>query len=138
MKKETLLAIIFGVFMGLIVAAILIFILRPSGEGTVQQADSLLTPKGEAANIMPLEISEPSDRSIRTTESIEISGKVKKDSLIVIESPITEEIIVNSEESFSVDFPLALGENLITIRAYVDKAQTIPQIKTLRVYYLEE
>ena len=138
MKKETTLAIVFGVLMGLIVAVILIFILRPSGEDRVAQSDSVLIPKSGEANIMPLDISEPSDREISLTDTIKISGKAKKNSLIVIESAISEEVLSNKEESFSINFPLAFGENLITIRAYVDKTQTVPQIKTLRVYYLEE
>lgn len=138
MKKETILAIVFGIILGLIVALILIFFLRPSGKERIEQTKSTLTPKIVKNNIVPLEIKEPSDRSISDKNTIMISGTAKKGSLIIIESPISEKVIKNKNESFKLNFPLARGENLITIRAYVDNTQTVPQIKTLQVYYLNE
>src|SRR3989344_2449299 len=106
MKKETILATIFGVLLGLIVALILIFFLRPSGKERIEETKSTLTPKVVKNNIVPL--------------------------------VIKEEAITNKNESFKLSIPLARGENLITIRVYVDRTQTIPQIKTLKVYYLNE
>ncbi len=139
MKKETILATVFGVLLGLIVAVILILVLRPSGKQKIEKTDSKLTPKiSKSSNIIPLEIKEPGDRKISEENTIKISGKVKKGSLIIIESPVSQEVLTNKQESFNVDFPLARGENLITVRAYVDRTQTIPQIKTLKVYYLSE
>ena len=138
MKKETILATVFGVLLGLIVALILIFFLRPSGKERIEESKSTLTPKVVKNNIVPLEIKEPSDRAISDKDTITISGTAKKGSLIIVESPISEEALTNKNESFKLSFPLARGENLITIRAYVDRTQTVPQIKTLKVYYLNE
>ena len=139
MKKETILATVFGVLLGLIVAVILILVLRPSGKERIERTKSTLTPKiSKNSNLMPLEIKEPSDRKISEDNTIKITGKAKKGSLIIIESPVSQEVLTNKQESFNIDFPLTRGENLITIRAYVDKTQTIPQMKTLKVYYLNE
>ncbi len=139
MKKETILATVFGVLLGLIVALILIFFLRPSGYEKIEQTKSTLTPKVvKNNNLVPLEIKEPSDRAISDKDTITISGTTKKGSLIIVESPISEKVLTNKSESFKLSFPLARGENLITIRAYVDRTQTVPQIKTLKVYYLNE
>ncbi len=139
MKKETILATVFGVLLGLIVAVILILVLRPSGKERIERTKSTLTPKiSKNSNLMPLEIKEPSDRKISEDNTIKITGKAKKGSLIIIESPVSQEVLTNKQESFNIDFPLTRGENLITIRAYVDKTQTVPQIKTLKVYYLNE
>lgn len=139
MKKETILATVFGVLLGLIVAVILILVLRPSGKDRIEKTKSTLTPKiSNNSNLMPLEIKEPSDRKISEDNTIKITGKAKKGSLIIIESPVSQEVLTNKQESFNIDFPLTRGENLITIRAYVDKTQTVPQIKTLKVYYLNE
>jgi len=138
MKKETVLAITFGVLLGLTVAVILIFVLRPSGEEKIAQSDSKLTPKVNSGNIIPLEVKEPTDRKISSSDSIKISGTVNKNSLIIIESSIADKVLNNKQDSFNVDFPLTLGENIITIRAYVDKTQTVPQVKTLKVYYLNQ
>ena len=139
MKKETILATVFGVLLGLIVAVILILVLRPSGKERIERTKSTLTPKiSKNSNLMPLEIKEPSDRKISEDNTIKITGKAKKGSLIIIESPVSQEVVTNKQESFNIDLPLTRGENLITIRAYVDKTQTIPQMKTLKVYYLNE
>lgn len=139
MKKETILATVFGVLLGLIVAVILILVLRPSGKDRIERTKSTLTPKiSSNGNLMPLEIKEPPDRKISENNTIKITGKAKKGSLIIIESPVSQEVLTNKQESFNIDFPLTRGENLITIRAYVDKTQTVPQIKTLKVYYLNE
>ena len=139
MKKETILATVFGVLLGLIVAVILILVLRPSGKERIERTKSTLTPKiSRNSNLMPLEIKEPSDRKISEDNTIKITGKAKKGSLIIIESAVFQEVLINKQESFNIDFPLTRGENLITIRAYVDKTQTVPQIKTLKVYYLNE
>ena len=139
MKKETILATVFGVLLGLIVAVILILVLRPSGKERIERTKSTLTPKiSKNSNLMPLEIKDPSDRKISEDNTIKITGKAKKGSLIIIESAVSQEVLINKQESFNIDFPLTRGENLITIRAYVDKTQTVPQIKTLKVYYLNE
>lgn len=132
-------ATVFGVLLGLTVALILIFFLRPSGKESIEQAKSTLTPKiVKNSNLVPLEIKEPSDRTISDKDSLTISGTAKKDSLLIFESAISEKVLTNKNESFKLSFPLARGENLITIRAYVDRTQTVPQIKTLKVYYLNE
>lgn len=139
MKKETILATVFGVLLGLIVAVILILVLRPSGKDRIERTKSTLTPKILSnGNLMPLEIKEPSDRKISENDTIKITGRAKKGSLIIIESPVSQEVLTNKQESFNIDFHLTRGENLITIRAYIDKTQTVPQIKTLKVYYLNE
>ncbi|MFH1827442.1 MAG: hypothetical protein ABH812_03375 [bacterium] len=138
MKKETVLAITFGVLLGLIVAVILIFVLRPTGGDKVAQPEKNTVPKTKTTNLLPLEIKEPADKKISSTDSIKISGTVNKGTLIIIESPISTKVINNKSDSFSLDFPLSLGENVITIRAYADKAQTVPQVKTLKVYYLNK
>lgn len=138
MKKETVLAITFGMLLGLIVAVILIFVLRPTGGDKVAQPEKNTIPKTKTTSLLPLEIKEPADKKIISTDSIKISGTVNKGTLIIIESPVATEVINNKSDSFNLDFPLSLGENIITIRAYVDRAQTVPQVKTLQVYYLNK
>jgi len=140
MKKEIIYAISFGVLLGLIVAVIIVLILRPSNKQKTLPSNTKTTlkPNQIKNNYYPLEITQPSDKQISTTKEIVIKGKVEPGSMIVIDSPYSEKIVKNSKQDFQIDFPLMLGENLISIKAYINKNQTIPQIKTLSVYYFEE
>ena len=98
MKKETILATVFGVLLGLIVAVILILVLRPSGKERIERTKSTLTPKiSRNSNLMPLEIKEPSDRKISEDNTIKITGKAKKGSLIIIESAVSQEVLINKQ-----------------------------------------
>lgn len=141
MKKETIIAVFLGVLLGLSFAVILIFNLRqsePKKAGQIGQSNITPSPKTKTLEVRPLEVLSPTDTSIINKNSVIIKGKASKDSLIVIQSPIKDEVFKNEKEDFSVTFPLALGENVITIASYPKKAQANPQIKTLRVYFLDE
>ena len=140
MKKETIYAVSLGVLLGLIVAVIMVLILRPSGKQKVLSTNVKTTPKLNQMkkSYRSLEIIQPVDRQMSTSKNIIIKGKAEPKSMIIIESPFGEKIIKNSKQEFQTEFPLALGENLISIRAYINKNQTVPQMKTLQIYYIEE
>ncbi|KKQ24271.1 MAG: hypothetical protein US40_C0002G0102 [Candidatus Roizmanbacteria bacterium GW2011_GWC2_37_13] len=142
MKKETIIAIFLGIAFGGFLAFFLIVknkeiqlnknkIIAPTG---------LITQSAVKSNIVvtPLEITEPNDGAIFDKNSVEIKGKVSKNSLIVIQSPIKDLVFKNEKEDFSTDFPLALGENVIKIVVYPSDKQLRSQEKDLRIYYLEE
>jgi hypothetical protein len=140
MKKETIYAISLGVFLGFLIAFIMILILRPSGQKKTMtsQSKTTIVPKKIKKNFQSLEISSPSDRQIMLSKKVTIRGSVEPGSLIIITSSASEKTIKNKEKNFQIDFPLVLGENVISIQAFVDKTQRTPQIKTLQVFYLEE
>lgn len=144
MRKETILAVFLGIIFGGIVALFLIVknkefqlnktkVIAPTGLVTQKSVKDK-----DKVNIVPLEITEPNDSIIITTNSVKIKGKVTKGSLIVIESPVNEMIFKNEKEVFSVDFPLALGENVINLVAYPNDKHVRIQEKNFKVYYLEE
>ena len=43
-----------------------------------------------------------------------------------------------TSDTFSADFPLAFGENVITVSEYQKDTQAVAQEKELKVYYLDE
>lgn len=139
MKKEIIVAIVFGVIMGLIVAVVMVLRVRQSG-GQSLFGGNQVTPSVSAKNtqLQPLEITSPAPDSITGTDKITIKGKALKDSLIVVESPINDLAVKNSKEDFSINFPLSLGENVISITAYPKDTKLNSQTSTLRVYYLTE
>ncbi len=140
MKKEIGIAIFFGVVLGLLVAIFMIvnFWGRGGQRQGIEGVSLSPAPKTKEVQIKPLVITQPTDGSITNVNSVTIKGKADKNQLIVIQSPIKDTLFNNAKEDFSVNFPLALGENVITISAYAKKSQSIPQVKTLRIYYLDE
>lgn len=140
MRKEIIVAIVFGVLLGLTVAVVMVVRVRQFGGQGKIPGENQITPKVAAKNtqLQPLEITAPGPDTITDQNKIAIKGKALKDSLIIIESPINDLAVKNAEEDFSINFPLSLGENIIAITAYPKDPKLNPQSSTLRVYYLTE
>jgi len=143
MKKETSIAVIFGVALGVVVAFFVIFQNKENqmSKNKPLNVSSKVTPTAKLSNlavIVPLQLTEPSDNAITNQKTIKIKGKVNKDSLIIFQSPIKDLIVKNDKEEFSIDFPLALGENVVRITVY-PKDKTLSSFqKELKVFYLDE
>ena len=141
MKKETVVAIIFGLLLG---GAVAFFLVTKTSEKELEKSKAIApttTLNQEKVTVVTgyqtLEISQPQDEEIVNKESVTITGKAEKNSLIVIQSPIKEIILNISHNSFQTDFPLALGENIIKIVVYPHNQLLRSQEKQLRVYYLK-
>ena len=141
MKKEAIIAIVFGIVLGDLVA---VFILAKNKESQMDKNKTMtssitITPKAALdMSSCPLEIENPQDREIVEEKEVTIKGKATKDSLIIIESSVDYKVIKNEKETFEVDFILALGENNIKVTAYSKDTQSKIQEKELKVYYLDE
>jgi len=142
MKKETIIAIIFGIGLGTILA---FFVINRNNE-TKLTKNKVIAPSGIVnktittpvnTQIQAFEITSPQDGVIVDKASILIAGKAEKNSLIIIQSPIKDLSLKNTQTNFSTDFPLALGENTINISVYSSDKNTVPQEKTLKIYYLD-
>jgi hypothetical protein len=137
MKKETLIAIILGAFLGITIALITTLTTKKQ----IMKQKKIIAPKITPSlpplqpEIQTLEIIQPPNDYITNKDIILIKGKAGKKSLIVAQSPTSEKVIQTKEKDFSLEFPLSLGENLIKITSYGDK--NIDE-KTLKVYYLKE
>ncbi|OGK18456.1 hypothetical protein A2866_00625 [Candidatus Roizmanbacteria bacterium RIFCSPHIGHO2_01_FULL_39_8] len=141
MKKETVIAVFFGILFGAVVALFLIAKNKEFQFNTTKTIapSGILNQKAKSNPLVTdiLEISEPQNNSIFSTNSVQIKGSAEKNSLIVILSPIKEMIFSNEQKDFSVNFPLALGENVINITVHSRNNRVRPQEKELRIYYLE-
>ncbi len=142
MKKET----IFAVFLGIVFGGLLGLFLISKNKEIQLNKNKVIAPTGlndrplaqTDLNFQPLDISEPKDGSVLDKSSVAIKGMATKNSLIVIQSPIRDMVLKNEKQDFKVDFPLALGENIIRVVTYPENKQLNIQEKTLRVYYLQE
>ncbi len=140
MKKETTVAVSMGIIFGLIVAMVMMLkIKRDETQKTKSLTNITITPTiVPNQQALSLEITDPSDGVIINTNTITIKGKAAQDSLIVIQSPIKDIVMKNTQTTFSIDFPLSFGENVIKVTAY-PKDQTVrSQERELRVYNLDE
>lgn len=142
MKKETIIAIFLGITFGGILGFFLITknkeIQINKNKGIAPTGTDTKNPNQNKVNFQALEITEPNDSSITDKNSITIKGRVTKNSLIVVQTPIRETVFKNDKEDFKIDLPLALGENVIKIVAYPQDKQLNIQEKNLNIYYLKE
>lgn len=142
MKKETIIAIVFGIVLGSILA---LFLIVKNKQSRLEKSKSISplekekqTSQATNGNVRQLEITEPGDKNIVYKNTVTIKGSFAKDSLIIVESPVKDVVIKNDKERFSTDFPLALGENVIRIGAYPQDKKLRSQEKEMRIYYFSE
>ncbi len=141
MKRETIIAIVFGILLGAGAGLFVLFKTNSSEEAKVIpiEADEkkVVTQAATASTSQAqLVISEPLAGALVKENSITIKGKAPMNGLIIFQSPIAEKILNNDKGDFSVEVPLALGENVIQISVYA--GSSTPQEQILRVYYLKE
>ena len=142
MKKETIIAIIFGVIFG---GAVAVFTLIKNKELQLTKTKTLTQtgkqinkPKIPIVESKPLEILEPKDGIVVNNFTITLRGRADKNSLIVIQSATKDQVFKNEKNEFSVQFPLSLGENLIKITMHPVNNLIRSQEKEIRVYNLDE
>lgn len=141
MKKETITAIFLGLLFGGVMA---VFISLKSKDIELSKNKVIAPPKEKSSTnligdleMQTLEISEPTNNAIFEKDIIRFKGTAAKDSLIVIQSPIKDLAVKNTQGKFDLEFPLALGENSIKIAIYPQEKQFRPQEKYIKVYYID-
>lgn len=140
MKKETGIAVGLGIFLGIAVGlVVLLNTSQPQGTSDIEQPQVDLVQNAQKANnVITFEVSEPENGITVNSDSITIKGKATKESLLIFQSPLGNEVVQTEGDTFSVDFPLAFGENVINVTFYPKGSPNDYQEKILRVYYLEE
>lgn len=139
MKRETIIAVIFGIIFG---GTLGLFLIDKNKESQLIKnkiiAPADITGKAPSTdNIQNLEIDSPEDSIVVENNSVKITGKVTANSLIIIQTPVEDISFVTKTVDFSQDLPLALGENVIKIVAYSSDKTQSHQEKNLKVYYLD-
>ena len=142
MKKETIIAIFFGLLLG---GAGALFLIVKNKEIQLEKTNTMapvlkISPSIVKNNglVLALNVTEPADGTIVNKDSVMIKGKATKGSLIMIQSPIKDQVFKTEKDDFSVDFPLAFGENTILVTLYPADKQLPSQEKELKVYYMQE
>jgi hypothetical protein len=141
MNRETIIAVSLGILLGV---GIGFFVLFQSSRGNktkvipvnTDSANQKVVNSGHAEDATILQISEPQDSVVVVKNQVTIKGTADKGSLIVIQSPSGSKAFKAESTTFQTTFPVALGENMISVNAY-SKSST-PQEILLKVYYVEE
>jgi hypothetical protein len=138
MKKETVFAILLGIGAGVLIA---LWVIRGtqlnSSSGSQLAIDGKVTPTISISTsvVEPLLISGPDDGSLASSDTIEIKGKAKKGSLLVVQSPVQEVAQKQDADEFTIKIKLMEGANSILITSYDQKnIETRP----LTIYYVDE
>lgn len=135
MKKETFVALFLGVLFGISVA---IFFILSAKEKAITDKNVITAPSITISPVNfkapPFEITDPANNASVNKNSIVIKGKAAKGALLVFSSPTSDKVLKITSESFEINFPVSLGENIITVTSYFEKDT---EEKMLKIYYLE-
>ena len=140
MTKETVIAIVLVIILGAGIGAYVLFRTGNGEETKVIPVANDDEGKKVVKTVVPidqqlLEITSPKDKIVSTKNTIKITGKAQKNSLIVVQSPVDTEVFKTDAETFSTNFPLSRGENVISISVYSDSST--PQEVILTIYFVE-
>lgn len=143
MNKESIIAIVLGLGLGVIVALGAVFYTvqkQKQANSDVSTSASSSAKLATPSNIPPtvtvlqsLDIEKPQSGIVTQNKTVTVAGKAGKKALLVFQSPIKSQTLETEMGDFSIDFPLALGENTITVSAYYTNV-AIPVQKKLFVY----
>ncbi len=142
MKKEVLIAIVCGVALGLVVAFVMV---RQIREMEINKGGQIKTNVGKTLRSdtpqdgQNLEITDPVTDAVVEKNLATIKGKAQKGSFLVFQSA-AKDLIVKQDKGndFSVNFPLIVGENIISVTMYPQDKQLRTQEKNIRIYFLEK
>lgn len=141
MKRESIIAIVLGVVLGIGVGSVVLSKTNRNTKQAIETTTSELKDNvktKQQAKKTSFEISEPSNQTTVSKNSITIKGKGTKDSLLVLLAPNGNKIYKLENDDFSVDFGLAMGENVINMTYYPKDGGSDYQEKQLMIYYLPE
>ena len=141
MKQETIVAIVLGAVLGIGVGLVILSGTSKGDKKPIQQAKVNLkenTNSRTPDKTVQFEVSTPIPESTVSKNTVTITGKAVKDALLVIQSPAGNKISTLDKDTFSVDFPVSVGENMINIAIYSKGTGNDYQEKVVRVFYIPE
>ncbi|MCX7996444.1 MAG: hypothetical protein N2691_01635 [Patescibacteria group bacterium] len=140
MKKESIVASILGVILGISVGLGILNLADRTQTRAVQSVDNRAQapkPRTESDSVT-FELTAPVSETTVSGSEIEISGKGKKDSLIILQSPTVAIVKKLEADTFTFPVTLALGENIINVTYYPKDAKKDFVEKQLRIFSLPE
>lgn len=145
MTKESIIAIVLGLVLGVAVAFAVVFYtvhtqkeqntqIQPDATGASVLVPSVVPPT--VTVLRSLEITAPQSGTTAEGKTVAIRGNAGVKTLIIVQSAAKNQVLTTEQDSFSIDFPLVLGENAITVSAY-HEGSVVPVQKKLYIYRLD-
>lgn len=142
MKRDIIVAVIIGFFIGAVVAIMIVnlpaFLKKgPSITRPLEPSESTGSSEPIPLGSNVLEIKEPQDGTISQDAQVNLTGKTQKGRLMIIETE-NEQFSLAAEEdgTFTQKIELHEGGNSITVSSYDEKGNL--DTKTITVFYTEE
>lgn len=140
MNKDTLVASIIGLALGLVAAIGLWVVPRMLQKSTQLQPKTESSETASGSDKSPtssqdLAVNSPFDGEIIKSSQIKITGTAVKDALIVVTSSETQKVTRANDGNFSVDFDLKEGGNSLVVSALYANNEVS---KNLNVFYFSE
>jgi hypothetical protein len=137
--RETILAIIIGLIVGA-TAAWGVWKIPKLSFGPQTQTIEEETPPPEITETFLLNITQPENEAIVTEKKITIEGKTTKGAIVIISSPVEDQVFeASGEGKFALPITLEEGLNNIAISAYYTSGTEINEkLETRAVTYTQE
>ncbi len=137
MKKETIIAIVLGIIAGIGIAGFVIFNSKRAASNSSDVILDNITPTVSlnTDELSPLLITAPEDELVVEESTIELTGSAQVGSLMVVQTPNSEDTFTLEESNFTRHLELLPGENIIKVTSYNQKNI---DSRTLEVYYIEK
>lgn len=116
MKTEKILLSFFALLTGLIVAGIAFYFLQTtnSKKNSMKVSVNTPSPTPTPSETLFLTIDSPKDKAVLTKKVVTVSGKTKKDSVVIISTPLEDTVITPSQNGdFKATVSIDDGENNI-------------------------
>ena len=140
MKKDIIVAVGVGFFLGVVLAIFLINspnIFKKGNTANIQNIQPSLIPQVSTTPELTLTIDKPVQNFISSEKNIEVSGKYSEGSSIIIESNIEVKTIKVSKDGLFTDkINILEGVNEIYITAIKENLEPVSQ--TITVFYTPE
>lgn len=142
MKRESIIAIVLGITLGIGVGYTILSRTTQGSSKTIETTTSDLKQNVKSnrnqAKAVSFELTEPKTDSVVNSNTVKIKGKGLKDSMIVSQSSNSNKIIKLEKDEFEFEMPLALGENVINVTYYPIGGNGDYLEKQLVIYYMPE
>ena len=124
---------ILGLVLGMVILGAGLYIYANVWTTGEESSEFKVTP----TKVFSLSVASPTEGETIAVNKVKISGATGVATIVVINGGTEDAIIEAANGTFSVNYSLALGENLISVTAY-DQISGESRTKTISVLYLNE
>ncbi len=134
MKKEKVILSFIAVVLGILVTAIVFYLYQGTKNKSAERTKTItvVAPSPTPKSSIFLTLLSPQDESVVDKKIITISGTTQKDAVILVLTPVDEQIAIPSPEgNFSTTVNIDDGENIIEVTAIAQNGEDVKVTRTV-------